>query len=294
MECQAIASFPSATIILSKTANELIIKDLGYFDKDYFYNIEKKQAFFISRIKTNTIIYTLEKGVYKVLDFEKELKRDINSLDKKFFLKLSSEDMYEIRLTGVRLPQKVSDEKKRKAYKNAKNNGRQLSREEIIMLDWFLVITNVPQDCLGIETICELYRLRWQIELQFKALKSSMDFDKFSKAGKYYFKCLFYGKLIMLLFVMKIFSVCRLIKFKEVGRLISIQKFVRNFREQMNLLADSLKKPVRAVLENLENVILRIAKKSFFDKRNRKSTEEKLMKHDLPQSVLDTLFAGGF
>jgi len=187
-----------------------------------------------------------------------------------------------------------SNERKRKAYKNAKNSGRQLSEKEIQMLDWFLVITNVYEDMLTAETIGELYRLRWQIELQFKALKSSIDFDNFGNAGEHYFKCMYYGRLIMTLLSMKLFSICRLIKFDENRRLISIQKFIRNFRNNLKPLANAIIKPIKRNLIKVEQKILKVADRSFFDVRKRKTTEQKLMSHDLPESVLIMLIAGNF
>lgn len=282
------------TTLESIESGELSIKDLGYYDGDYFQKMDDKRAFFISRIKTNCILYDMIAGEYKILDIAKFLKNSVTKIDKRLFIRQSSGGMYEVRVTGLKLPVKVSDERKRKAYKNAEKNGKQLTEKEIQMLNWFLVITNVPEDMLTVETIGELYRLRWQIELQFKALKSSMDFDKFGKAGKYYFKCLFYGKLIMLLLTMRMFSICRSIKIKETQRLISIQKFIRNFRNNLKPLVCALLNPTKKLLKVLEKKILRVARRSFFDKRNRKTTEENLMNHDLPESVLTMLVAGNF
>ena len=46
--------------------------------------------------------------------------------------------------------------------------------------------------------------------------------------------------------------------------------------------------------KSTEYVILKIAKRSLFDKRKRKTIEEKLMGHDLPECVLFMLVSGGF
>lgn len=275
-------------------AGELIIKDLGYYDKDYFYNIEQKRAFYISRIKTNSVIYTKNNGVFDSIKFRMMLKKSMNDIDINIFIKLSTGDMHKVRLVGIRLPEKVSNERKRKAYKNAQSKGKQLTEEEIVLLDWYIVITNVPSDMLSINTLCELYRLRWQIELQFKALKSSLDFDKFSNVGENYFQCVFYGKMIMCLLTMKLFSICRSIKFNETKRLISVQKFVRNFRNNIKNIVAAILNPTKKVLVNFEQIILKIAKRSVFDVRNRVSTEENLMSHDLPENALFMLVTSNF
>jgi hypothetical protein len=98
----------------------------------------------------------------------------------------------------------------------------------------------------------------------------------------------------MLLLTMRMFSICRSIKVKETKRLISIQKFIRNFRNNLKLLICALLNPRKKLLKALEQKILRVARRSFFDKRNRKTTEENLMNHDLPENVLTMLIAGNF
>jgi len=288
------ATYNEDTLNTMIESGELWIKDLGYYNSNYFQEVDKKKAFFISRIKTNTVLYELTCGEFKILDVVKMLKFSDEILDKRLFLKQSSGDMYEMRLVGKKLPTKVSDERKRKAYKNAKSNGKQLTEKEIQLLDWFLVITNVPEDMLSVDTICELYRLRWQIELQFKALKSSLDFEKFGKVGVNYFKCLLFGKLIMVLLIMRIFAICRETKFKETNRLVSIQKFVRNFRNNIKCLVAALLNPSPKILLELERICMNTANRSLFERRNRKTTEETLMTHDLPESVITMLVASNF
>jgi len=118
-----------------------------------------------------------------------------------------------------------------------------LTEKEKILLEWFIVITNVPDDMLCIETICELYRLRWQIELSFKALKSGLSFDKFSNCGENYFKCLLYGKLIFMSLTMNIYAKARFEFCLNYGRLVSIQRFLKNIRSRINSLKNALLKP---------------------------------------------------
>jgi hypothetical protein len=275
-------------------AGELMIKDLGYYDGDYFKNIDSKQAFFLSRIKTNCVLYKKNHGEYEIVDIAKFLNTSLNSIDDNVFIKLSSGEMYGVRLTGIKLPAKISNERKRKAYKNAQSNQKQLTEKEIQLLDWFLLITNVSDDMLTINTIGELYRLRWQIELQFKALKSSMDFDIYGNMGENYFKCIFYGKLIMVILTMRLFAICRVIKYKETKRFISIQKFIRNLRNITKQIVNAMLHPTNNKFRKLESIVLRIASRSLFDKRRRQQTEVGLKEHDLPENVITMLIAENF
>ena len=65
-------------------------------------------------------------------------------------------------LVGVKIPEKVYNERIRKARKG-KAKGKELIAEEIERLKWILIITNVEEEILDAETICECYRVKWQI-----------------------------------------------------------------------------------------------------------------------------------
>jgi hypothetical protein len=274
------------TTLKNIEANELYIKDLGYYDGNYFEDIDKAGAYFLSKIKKSTHLYEIKNNKYEEINIAKMLKKSVDIIDRNVYIKKSSGSMYEVRITGIKLPEKIRNERKRKAYKEAKKKGKQLTEKEIQMLDWFLIITNVPSDMLDAKTIGECYRIRWQVELVFKALKSSFDFDKFGKPGLAYFRCLFYGKLIILLLTMHIFSICRAIYFKDKGKLISVQKFIKFFRNNIEYLSSILKEPTKKNYQKFNKKLSSISKKSVFESRRRKTSEEVLISHDLPESVL--------
>lgn len=206
--------------------------------------------------------------------------------DKEVYLKIDNENMENVRLVGHRLPEEKINEKKRKANQKAKQKGKTLTKKEKILLEWFLVITNVSADILSLETVCELYRLRWQIELSFKALKSGLNFDKFSNCGEDYFKCLLYGKLIFVILTMDIFSKVRVECYLKTGRLVSIQRFMKNIRGRIRAILDVFLNPSLETINVLIKTIVFVSKRSLFEKRKRKTTEYELMEHDFPMNYI--------
>ena len=272
----------TTTILEEIQENELQINDLGYFNKKYFEEIQQKRAYYVSRIKKNTLMYVLENGEYKEVSLEELIKPYDQEIDKEIYMEIDSSTMLPVRLAGIKLPENVANEKLRIANKIAKNKGKVLSKKEKLQLSWFLVITNVSSENLSIKTVCELYRLRWQIELCFKALKSGLDFDKFSNCGEKYFKCLLYGKLIFITFMMQLYSVLRTMVYLKSGRLISIQRFVKNLRARMDIIKNLMLNPCLDTLESFKNTIFKIIKRSLFEIRFRKTTEYELMEHKIP------------
>lgn len=269
--------------------NELCINDLGYFDKHFFSKITVKGAYYISRIKKNTILYKLVGDEYVQVSLENLLNTDLQSLDEEFYLKLSETKMEKVRLTGIKLPDEKINEKKRKANKIAEQKGICLTQKEKILLEWFLVITNIYKQKLSFKTICELYRLRWQIELCFKALKTGLGFDNFSNCGKNYFECLLYGKLICVALTMKIFSGIRVKYYFKHRRLISIQRFVKNMRGRINEIINVLLNPTNENIKSLIKTVLSVADRSLFEKRKRKTTEYRLMEHSKSSKSADLI-----
>src|SRR5262249_61705239 len=56
--------------------------------------------------------------------------------------------------------------------KRLKKKGRKLSERQRVMCQWTVMITDLPAEAFTVEEGCVLYRVRWQIELLYKAWKS--------------------------------------------------------------------------------------------------------------------------
>ncbi|WP_084684981.1 transposase [Methylohalobius crimeensis] len=71
------------------------------------------------------------------------------------------------------------------------------SRRAFHLAGWVLIVTTVPVAVLDTETVGELYRVRWQVELTIKRLKSLLDLDKLrAQAGGALAEVYLYGKLL--------------------------------------------------------------------------------------------------
>jgi hypothetical protein len=77
------------------------------------------------------------------------------------------------RLILAPLPPEAAEKSKRKAAKKSKRQGRKGPRPESrVAAEWLILLTTLPEDVASPQQLIELYRLRWQIELAFKRLKS--------------------------------------------------------------------------------------------------------------------------
>ena len=192
-----------------------------------------------------------------------------------------------VRLAGVKLPEKVYSERLRRANKLNKGSGTTLSKEVKERLKWVLMVTNVERDILSIEAICELYRIRWQIELIFKSWKSYFKLDEMNNVGKSYLDCLIYGKLIVITMMTNLYCTLFHLVLSSIGRWISYMRFMKNIHTELDVI-------IALILQNqfgdqLDSIIKRVIRSSFMDSRKRKTTHQSVATFDLPEEVLKML-----
>ncbi len=103
----------------------------------------------------------------------------------------------EVFMHAMPLPPEKAAQARRQARERAKKNGRNPSEKALYLSEWVLVVTSVPPALLDTDAIANLYRVRWQVELVIKRLKSLLQVDelrarKHSQLAELYL----YGKLL--------------------------------------------------------------------------------------------------
>jgi hypothetical protein len=109
--------------------NDLILRDMGYCCIKALRGIEQQKAWYISRLNPSTAVFCAEnKEPVKFQEIERQMRKgDIGIIDKQVLL---SEQYYQTRLIIEVVPEEVKQERIRKASKEAKKKGRQLSKEK--------------------------------------------------------------------------------------------------------------------------------------------------------------------
>lgn len=253
---------------------ELLITDLGYFSKDFFRKLSVKGACFLSRIRTNTVFYEKSDGELNLINLIKMLSGK-NIVDKDVFLGVSYQPQLECRLIAIRLPDEVVNERRRKAHQKAKLSGKKLSKEEIELLAFNIIITNVDRATIPAEAVCDLYRARWQIELVFKACKSYLKLDKVGQCGRHQLECLIYGRLTAAVAALLIYNVVYIDVSKKYKRSVSLLLFVKLLTDSFSIISESITLNAKSI-RKIEFIISRILRHCLHEKRKKKTTLEKL------------------
>jgi hypothetical protein len=100
-------------------------------------------------------------------------------------------------LHALALPPEQAEQARRRVHQRAKKRGRTPRQRTRLFAGGVLVFTTVPPSVLSSDILGPLYRLRWQVELAIKRLKSVLDLDELrSREGSVLAQVYLHGKLL--------------------------------------------------------------------------------------------------
>lgn len=146
---------------------ELLLRDLGYSNIGVFQQIISQEAFFMSRLKSNIIVYEKKDNDFVRIDFQ-EIEANMKKTGKTFIEKqvyIGESEKLPVRLLIELMPEDKKQERLRVAQKEAKKKGRKIGKSFTARYGLNLFITNVDEETMDGRKIRKLYLIRWQIEL---------------------------------------------------------------------------------------------------------------------------------
>ncbi len=98
---------------------------------------------------------------------------------------------------ACRLSAEQAAQARRRVRANAKKKGHNVQPQTLFLAGWVLVFTTLPPSLLSSDTIAQLYRVRWQVELVIKRMKSLLDIDHLrAREGGELAELYLHGKLL--------------------------------------------------------------------------------------------------
>jgi hypothetical protein len=257
-----IADSAYATPLLDNIKSKaLVIRDLGYSRIKSFKKIEAQQAYYISRLNPNINLYERKGNGWTPLTYKTILKRLKGT--KKSYLDIPvylGQEKYPVRLTANLLSKDAAERRRHK--KIYKRNTKPEKYNYLRKMNLF--ITNVPKEILSSQQVYNLYRVRWQIELVFKAWKSVLKINKVRKMKANRFRCYLLGKLLWIVLNWEIYSVFNVHVFHSTGNLLSIYKCFTIMKGQARCLLEILlhrKAKLEAWLDTLYHRLSKFGRK---------------------------------
>ncbi len=106
-----------------------------------------------------------------------------------------------LRLIAQRLPQEAAEKNRRRIRKQASRKGKTPDKRTMDAAGYFFLVTSLSASQWTAAQVLALYRLRWQVELIFKRLKSILDLDQLRAKGPALAQTYLLGKVLAALII---------------------------------------------------------------------------------------------
>ena len=107
------------------------------------------------------------------------------------------------RICAVRKSAQAAARARKRARREARRQGSKVKPETLAFANHVIVFTTFPEPAFDARRVLECYRLRWQVELLFKRLKSLARLGHLPKYDPESARAWLYGKLLMALLIDK-------------------------------------------------------------------------------------------
>jgi hypothetical protein len=250
--------------------NALVLRDLGYFSVPVLRKIIEKEAFFLSRLKSDVLVCD-EKG--QEVDFEKLHKKMSKSKTGKYEKQvLIGKEKLPVRLYTGLVPPAVYQERIRRKQQEEKKKGRQMKKRTKFLLQFNLFVTNADAETLPAEKIMPLYRFRWQVELQFLNWKSIFSIHKLQKMKEARYITMLYIRLILIIVNLQIINRVQslLPKHMDEGSILSYRKTCNTLKNSFSDILLILRSGTEKAIEKLCDIYRILSKNHRREKRKKR------------------------
>ena len=161
----------------SARAGEILIGDRAYGTRAGMTYVARQGAFFVVRFAWPAVpLESADGQPFSLLDALRSLpEAGVGEFAVRF--KTPDGKWMDARLVATRKSEPAAARARQKALRERTKKGRAaVDIRTLELASYFFVLTNLPPN-ISAESVLQLYRLRWQIEMKFKTLKSLFHLD---------------------------------------------------------------------------------------------------------------------
>jgi hypothetical protein len=258
---------------------DLVIRDLGYFAIDCLKYIQNTQAYFISRLNPNVVVFQCVDNEFERIDFDAlhqmMSQNKIERLEKQVYI--GSKEKFPVRMVIELMPESVVASRLQKVNSFNKKKGRQTSKDYITRARFNIFITNISNEIIKPDAISKIYKIRWQVELIFKAWKSTFGIDNIGKMKYTRLMCLLNVRLLLILINWETFIVTRNNVYKKTGSLLSLNKCFKTLQANSKILRDILINGCKGLIKWFRWVVEIFQTHHWLEKKKNKVGLEEIM-----------------
>ena len=147
----------------------LRLADLGYFSLDELEKLTENRVYWITRLKAGCHLFD---AAGEALSLDNLLNADPENTVIRKPIRVGKTKQLNAYLIAERLTEVETNKRRRYIRYRAKRKNENPSKTRLRLAGFNLYITNIEEHRLTPAQICVIARIRWQVELMFKTLKS--------------------------------------------------------------------------------------------------------------------------
>jgi hypothetical protein len=216
MECDYFKLTPSTGVGMGESfrhypikTGDYVMADAGYSNRPGIEAVTQAGAYVMVRLNYGALpLKDANHQPFPLIKRVKSLTRAGQTGAWKVFL-AGTEAPIEGRICVLRKSEQAGAQAQKKLLRQARKKGKTVSAETLALASYVIVFTTFPATTFTPEEILEWYRLRWQIELVFKRLKSLAGLGHLPKHDDASSRAWLYGKLLVALLTQKLIRLGR-------------------------------------------------------------------------------------
>jgi hypothetical protein len=176
-------------------AGEINIGDAGYGQRAGLAKVARAEAFFIVRFAWSNLPLETRDGKPFALLEALETLPEASPGEFPVRFRAADGEYFEARLVAIRKSEAAATEGRRKTLAERTKHGS-IDARTLQAAGFFFVLTNLPPT-YSAESVLQMYRFRWQIEMKFKTLKSVLHLGDIPVRGEQMLRVYVLAKLLI-------------------------------------------------------------------------------------------------
>lgn len=215
-------------------AGDLLIRDLGYVSMDYMEQVAERNAYYINRVSPQVVLFQDIEGKAEPLNLDSI--RHLLAKGRPYIVVdvlIGSSRKMSCRAVFCAIPEEKMEERAKRQARKTKRRGSKKTDQKIWdRLDLNIFITNTSEELFSAAHIYNAYRLRWQVELVFKAWKSHFKINKLKSCKKERVHMVLLANLIWIVLSWSVIGNLISTLYQKKGELLSVQKIAATLAMQ--------------------------------------------------------------
>lgn len=179
---------------------QLQLQDKGFYDAKAWQAAQQRGAYLLMPLPHSISLWTATADPHEEqpLDLATALEASVqNQIEwPELYLGKKGHRAGPVRLVAFRLSAESAARHRQGLRESMRKQGRTPSAKALQLAGWLLLVTNAPAQKLPSAMLSYLYRVRWQVELIFRQIKSVLRLDQTECEDPYRIQCEIWARLI--------------------------------------------------------------------------------------------------